>query len=532
METNLPEGKIKRLVKPRKKGITRIIFSRFFLIVLLIFLQAYLVLQLVDAFPHIIPHYTFFQTLFTIGMVVYLFNSSMDSSAKLTWLVIIAVAPVPGALFLAFTQLEIGHRALKRRLSDIIRESRGQPGQDEAVLKELAGDGSGTDDLWRYINRTGDFPVSVAENLTYYDDVAEAFPLLLERIENAKKFIYLEFFIVDEGYMWGRVLDVLERKVKEGVDVRLLYDGMCDLQNLPIDYPKRVQALGIKCKKFSPVRPFISTYYNYRDHRKNLVIDGEYAYTGGFNFADEYINHIRRFGHWKDNVLAIQGEAVRTFTMIFLQMWSVDEPVLDFSPCHVPVRPAGIPAPETGAENGYILPFADSPLDGEKVGENVYMDILNRATEYVYIMTPYLILDDEMKNALCFAAKRGVDVSIILPGIPDKKVAYSLAKSHYRYLLEQGVKIYEYTPGFVHAKVFVCDDEKAVVGTINLDYRSLYHHFECACYLYKVPAIVSILGDFIETQKKCREVTFETIKHEKLYYKVMGHIMKFFAPLM
>ena len=315
--------------------------------------------------------------------------------------------------------------------------------------------------------------------------------------------------------------DTLER---EGVDVRVLYDGMLEISTLPWDYPRRLEKLGIRCKAFAPIQPFLSTHYNYRDHRKILVIDGKVAFTGGVNLADEYINRKERFGHWKDTAILLRGEAVQSFTLMFLQMWNLTEKEPRWDE-------ALLPSPPVEAE-GYVMPYCDCPLDDYKVGESVYMDILNRAKDYVHIMTPYLILDNEMETALKFAAQRGVDVKLILPGIPDKKAAYALAKSHYQYLTAAGVKLYEYTPGFVHAKIFASDDVKAVVGTINLDYRSLYHHFECAAYLYGGPTVGDVERDFQRTLEQCRRVTPETIRHEKLGYKLGGSLMKLVAPLL
>ena len=346
---------------------------------------------------------------------------------------------------------------------------------------------------------------------------------MLEELEKAEKYIFMEYFIVEEGYMWGRILEILTRKAREGVEVRVMYDGMCEISTLTADYPKRLEKLGIKCKPFSPIHPFLSSHYNYRDHRKILVIDGKVAFNGGVNLADEYINREERFGHWKDTAVMLKGEAVESFTLMFLQMWNLIEEDVRWDEC-------GIKA--TAHSDGYVMPYCDCPLDGDKVGENVYVDILYRAKHYVHIMTPYLILDNDVETALRFAAMRGVDVKLILPGIPDKKTAYSLAKSHYKSLVKAGVKIYEYTPGFVHAKVFVSDNEKAVVGTINLDYRSLYHHFECATYMYKTSCITDIEDDFQETLAKCSEVTLETIKKEKLFYRIAGGLLKTIAPLM
>lgn len=341
----------------------------------------------------------------------------------------------------------------------------------------------------------------------------------------AEKYIFLEFFIIDEGLMWGEILNILEQKVAEGVEVRVMYDGLIEITKLSTDYAKRLEAVGIKAKAFSPVTPFLSTYYNYRDHRKIAVIDGEVAYTGGVNLADEYINVIDRFGHWKDTAIKLKGDAVDSFLVIFLQLWSTTERELIVEPYLVEHETL----PDT---SGYVIPYADSPLDRDKVGENVYIDILNHARQYVYIMTPYLILDSELEHAIRFAAERGVDVRIIMPGIPDKPMAYNLAKTYYRQLMNSGVKIYQYTPGFVHAKVFVSDHTKAVVGTINLDYRSLYHHFECATYLYKVDAIKDIYADFLATQEKSELVTVEMLKKRPLHQKIAGSLVKTIAPLL
>ena len=518
------EQGVLRLAAPKKKGLLRLVFSRLFLIAALLLVQILLFVGLYGWFREYIPHFTAFQILFLIFMVLYLFNNDMDSSAKLTWLMILAVFPIPGAVFLAYTQTNLGHRAVKQRVDQLITETKDMIPQEEKVLCALDDDWSDTDDLYRYINRSGCFPIYENTEVRYFPLGEDKFAAMLEELEKAEQFIYMEYFIIEEGYMWGRILDVLARKAKAGVDVRVMYDGMCEITTLPHDYPKRLNELGIRAKMFSPITPFVSTHYNYRDHRKILVIDGKVAFNGGVNLADEYINRRERFGHWKDTALMLRGEAVRSFTLMFLQMWNLTEKESDFSAAAV--------LPEKVRAAGYVMPYCDDPLDADKVGESVYMDILYRANRYVHIMTPYLILDGELEAALKYAAERGIDVKLILPGIPDKKAAYALAKSHYRFLTDAGVKIYEYTPGFVHAKVFVSDDSKAVTGTINLDYRSLYHHFECATYLYQVPCISDMEADFQATLSKCRAVTPETIRAEKLFYKLLGSFMKIIAPLM
>ncbi len=515
-----------RLAEPRKKGLLHLIFSRFFLIVLLLVAQILLTISFYGWLKGLLPFFSAFITVFTICGIVYLFNSGMDSTAKLTWMFLIAIVPITGAALLIFTQTNIGHRRIRERIQEMIDKTNGAIAQPEGVLEKLADDTSGTDDLVKYLNRSGCFPVYDKTQVTYFPQGEDKFAAMLEELEKAEKFIFLEYFIIDEGYMWGSILKILIEKARAGVDVRVMYDGMLEVSTLPGDYCSRLRSHGIRAKSYAPIRPVVSSHYNYRDHRKILVIDGKVAFNGGVNLADEYINRRERFGHWKDAAVMLKGDAAASFTLMFLQMWNAfeDDPVFEpwiSAPAEMPEKPSG-----------YVVPYSDCPLDEDKVGEAVYMDILNRAVSYVHIMTPYLILDGELETALKFAAQRGVDVKLILPGIPDKKLAYALAKSHYRRLVRAGVKIYEYTPGFVHAKVFVSDDVKAVVGTINLDYRSLYHHFECATYMYRTDCIPDIEKDFRETLAKCREVTPETIKNEKFFYKAAGGLMQFIAPLM
>ena len=523
------EEDVVRLSKPVRKGLLRLVFSRFFVIALLLVLQIAILIAAYAYFTDKLPVLINLMRLFSLAMVVYLFNCEMDSSAKLTWMFLIAIFPLAGAAFLLFTQSNIGHRVEQRLVNEQIQRSRDCLEQPENVLERLEHDGSGIDDLCRYLNRSGCFPLYEHTAVKYFPLGEDMFEAMLEELEKAEKFIFLEYFIIEEGYMWGRVLEILTRKAKEGVEIRLMYDGMCEMLTLPVNYWKLLEKVGIRAKPFSAIKPVVSSHYNYRDHRKILVIDGKTAFTGGVNLADEYINRTPRFGHWKDTAVMLKGPAVRSFTLMFLQMWYVGEKEPDYESWLREPEELSAALPET---RGYVLPYCDSPLDGEKVGESVYMDLLNRATDYVHIMTPYLILDGELETALRFAAERGVDVKLILPGIPDKKVAWALAKTHYRALTEAGVKIYEYTPGFVHAKVFVSDDKKAVVGTINLDYRSLYHHFECAAYLYRTDCIAEIEQDFLQTLEKCRAVTPESIRGEKLFYKLVGQTVKFLSPLM
>ena len=526
MEEKETESVGLRLLKTGRKGIIHAIFSRMGLIVLLLLVQIMLLFSVFYWFEEFLPHILGGTVIFTVTMVGVLLNSSTDPTAKNTWLIVMAVMPVFGALLYLYTQSNIGHRALKNRLGQLIDQTKDSIPQEERVRENFEQEEPGAAALARYIHRSGCYPVYDRTDVTYFPSGEAKFEELLRQLEEAREFIFLEYFIVDEGLMWGRVLEVLARKAAEGVDVRVMYDGTCEFSTLPHDYPKRLRALGIRCKVFAPISPFVSTHYNYRDHRKILVIDGHTAFTGGVNLADEYINHTERFGHWKDAAIMVKGEAVRSFTLLFLQMWSIDEKQPEFD------RYLQAPAHPAEDAPGFVVPYGDCPLDNDKVGEMVYIDLLNRARRYVHIMTPYLILDGELETALKFAAERGVEVSLILPGIPDKAAPYALAKTHYASLMASGVKLYEYTPGFVHAKVFVSDDHEAVVGTINLDYRSLYHHFECAAYLCGTRCIPDIETDFQTTRSQCRTVTMETLRKEKWTRKLAGFLLKAVAPLL
>lgn len=515
-----------RLIDKGKKSILRVVFSRFWIMSILVVLQFVVLFLMIFQYGEYRQQYDIVKNIFVAFMVLYVLNNEMNSNAKITWLVLVMLFPVFGALLFWFTQLEIGHRMQKARLDYLIHSTKTSIQQDKEVLQRVAEESPNTESLVHYLARSGCYPIYDKTDVKYFPSGEAKFEELLKQLELAKDFIFLEYFIVEEGIMWGRILEILAKKAAEGVDVRVMYDGTCESSLLPSDYPKRLASIGIKCKMFAPVTPFLSTHYNYRDHRKILVIDGQVAFTGGVNLADEYINEKLRFGHWKDTAIMVRGEAVKSFTLMFLQMWNVEEKTPEF------YKFLNVPVAEVKDAKGYVMPYGDCPLDDDKAGERVYMDILNRANKYVHIMTPYLIIDGEMETALRFAAKRGVDVKIILPGIPDKKYAFALAKTHYKHLLEAGVKIYEYTPGFVHAKVFTSDDCKAVVGTINLDYRSLYHHYECAAYLYQTDCIADIERDFEEMLEKCTRVTKETVKNEKLAIKLVGWILKVVAPLM
>lgn len=506
----------KKLLNQSRRSLLSLIFSRTTLIALLLVFNFFLLFSFLLGFFEGLPAYLGSMVVFTAVVLIYVLNTDVNPSIKLSWCILIGILPIFGTALYFYVQSDLGHRVVKRIVNASVADSLPHL-QKPAEPDEIP-------DIAHYLRQQAHTEVYAASHVQYFPLGESAFEEMLLQMESAEKFIFLEYFIIEPGQMWNRMLDVLYRKAREGVEIRVLYDGTCAITTLPASYPRQLEALGIQCKAFAPLRPFVSTHYNYRDHRKIMVIDGHTAFTGGINLADEYINVRQKYGHWKDTALMVQGQAAQGFTLLFLQMWNHSERDRDFAPY--------LHLPESVPETGLVIPFGCGPSDPEQVGKMVYLNLLHQARHSVFIMTPYLILDGEMSTALRFAAQRGVDVHLILPHIPDKQSAFLLAKSHYRELLSAGVKIYEYTPGFVHAKVFLCDDSQAVVGTINLDYRSLYLHYECAAYLYKVPALADIRQDFEDTIAKSQEIRPENMKKPPFFTGLFTALLKLLAPLM
>ena len=375
-----------------------------------------------------------------------------------------------------------------------------------------------------YLCNYNGFSVTNHHQVTYYPLGELVFKEMLKDLKKAKKYIFLEYFIIKPGVMWDSILQILEEKVKEGVEVRVMYDDAGCLANLKKQYDEELRQKGIKCIVFNPLTPLSGVIMNNRDHRKILIIDGKFAFSGGINLSDEYINRKSPYGHWKDNGIKIEGEAVWDYTVMFLTMWNA------FQKEDTDFKIYQYKRSKKYHANGVIVPYADSPLDKERVGENLYLLMIHRAEKTIFIFTPYLIIDTDMITALILAAKRGVDVRIIIPGIPDKKIVYTLSESYLEMLVNGGVKVYKYTHGFIHSKVFVIDGHMATVGTINLDYRSLYLHFECGLYLEDVDCIKEIQSDLEKTTAKSHQIT----KREatpKFLKSIWQTILRLFAPL-
>lgn len=519
----------KQIQQKGKKTVFRIVYGRTIVVVLALLLQ---IVLLALSFIRLTEYSTYILiglTVLSWVLAIYILNRSKDTPEfKLAWIIPVIIIPVFGSLFYVFIRLQLGTKLLYKRHSHLLEETKPLLKQESSVEQKLKKENKQVWSLANYMNNYGGYPIYENTSVKYFPLGDDKFEEMKIQLEKAEKFIFMEYFIVEEGKMWNAILEILERKAKQGVDVRFMYDGMCCLVLVPYSYPKKLQEKGIKCKMFQPIRPALSTEQNNRDHRKILVIDGHTAFTGGVNLADEYINQKEVYGHWKDTAVMIKGDAVKSFTIMFLQMWNITEK----EDCDYNLFLNRTAEPEKQDNYGFVMPYGDSPLDNEYVGENVYLDILNTAEDYVHIMTPYLIIDNEIITALKYSAKRGIETTIIMPHIPDKMYAYLLARTFYQELIEAGVNIYEYTPGFVHAKCFISDDKKATVGTVNLDYRSFFLHFECGVFMYGNDEIANIEKDYQETLKKCQKITIEECKHYPIVKKVAGRVLRLIAPLM
>ncbi len=463
-------------------------------------------------------------------IVIYEINRESSPAFKITWVVLVLLIPVFGSLLYLFLHTNTVNARISRRLRRNIEASQyllhNSSGAEEYFIK-YAGSRRG---IMRYLYAYCGFPAYCASDIEYYSLGDDMFPAMMEEMEKSEKFIFLEYFIINEdSRMWREMLSLLRRKVADGVEVRVMYDGMGSMTTVPQDYDDAINAMGIKCRVFSPIVPFLSTHQNNRDHRKMLIIDGKTVFTGGVNLADEYINERERFGHWKDTGIKLTGGAVNSFTVMFLQMWNVlrdgNEPVDKYSEYLTPLA-------ETAGTNGIVVPFSDSPLDRDRVAEQTLIDVLNTADSYVHIMTPYLVLDSTLNDALKYAARRGVDVVILMPHIPDKPYAFTLARTYYEELMFAGVKIYEYTPGFVHAKMTIADGKTAVTGTMNYDFRSLYLHYECGVYIADNTVIADMEADFQNTLTRSQLITYRDLEDIPLHTRIEGNVLRLLAPLM
>ena len=564
-------------MKKRTKWIRTLVRQRFFIILLLFLQFAFLIFFLVSQ-SRVSVIIKWLLHIISFLVALHIIAKRDKGAYKLTWVFTILVFPIFGGLLYLLFRYQTRSKKLRRQMYQIANVTRSAallPGDKNALATQKAQDeaagrtepstaspeGSADSpshrqaasvspfyDVWQagdryehalagspsharqieYLDKFAGFPVYENTRTRYLSPGEEIYKVLLQELEKARAYIFLEFFIIEEGIMWNSILEILKRKAAQGVDVRILYDDIGCFLRLPKDYPKKLKSCGIRCLVFNKFKPLLTATQNCRDHRKIVAIDGKVAFTGGFNLADEYINAIHPFGHWKDAGVWLEGEAAWSMALIFLQMWMMngnsEEDVTKYYPWKE------VPCPVV-KNDSWVQPYADAPYDSENVSEHVYLQIINTAKHYVYINTPYLVVDDSMLSALSLAAKSGVDVRIVTPFRWDKRLVHFTTRSYYRELIRAGVKIYEYSKGFIHSKTFVSDDTVATIGSANLDFRSLYLQFECGVWMYKTEAVTELRDDFLKTLEICHEVREEECRGN-MVTRFFQDFLRLFAPLM
>lgn len=505
----------------------KVLFRRRIIISLMLIIQMLFIIYILTSSSKTSTIASASLTTISFLAVLYIISKKEKGAYKLIWVLLILTFPLfGGAIYILFSF---------QSTSRTFRSRSDRTEQKAHDMFTLPGDGYEKAEETipmhmpqiKYLQNMAGFPIYTESETKYLSSGEMKFEYLVKELKKAEKYIFLEYFIVQEGIMWDTILEILKRKAAQGVKVRLIYDDVGCFFLLPGNYRQQLKEYGIECVVFNKFRPFLTVIQNNRDHRKIVSIDGKTAFTGGINLADEYINAIEKHGHWKDASVMIKGKAAWSFTLMFLQMWEtctgIDEDYYDYYPWK---------DEECDSQtDGFVQPYSDSPMDNENVGEHVYLQIINNAKKYVYITTPYLIIDDSMVSALSLAAKSGVDVRIITPHKWDKKFVHMTTRSYYRELINAGVKIYEYSKGFIHSKTFLSDDITATVGTTNMDFRSLYLHFECGVVMYDSRAVGELKEDFMNTLEVSQQITEKDCKYN-IITRLIQDILRIFAPLM
>ena len=482
-------------------------------------------LKFQDAFP-----FTYLISWAVSLVTVLIIHSQRKNSAiKVPWIILILALPVFGVFLYFITELSAKLSGMKKRYRKTLEQILPHASQDLTVIRELEKKDITAANMFRYVQMNSGYAAFKNTKVDFYADAKEGYEQQLKDISKAKKFIFLEYFAIEDTISFHQLEEILVQKIKEGVKIRIIYDDIGSIGYISKRFYKRMLSLGIECCMFNPVVPFWKAFLNHRDHRKIAIIDGEVGFTGGWNLADEYFGYKKPYGEWKDTAVRLEGEAVKNLMLIFLELWNSTKNTnyrdKDFT-SYFSTKKFNF------KNSGYVQPYPVNPLSLNHTGEDVYMNIISSAKKYVYITTPYLLLMDEMKKALTLAAKRGVDVRIITPGIPDKKLVYKITRSYYGPLVKEGVLIYEFTPGFCHAKQVVSDDVVATCGTVNFDFRSFYHHFENGVLLYNCPAVNDIKEDFYNLFAKSREVSSEYKFQRGFFKRFMDGIYRLLAPML
>lgn len=510
------------------KKLTRLLYSNKFFAMIMLMIQIAVFVAMFIWISDYSKALFGLSTILSAVLIIIEINRTEETTFKMAWITLISIIPIFGALFYLYTRTKTVSHNIREDYLCAQEKNKKYLAQDEEVMKNIALTDRKENSFAAYLSKYGGCPAYSNTAVQYYSIGEKMYEDIKKELLKAEKFIFMEFFIINSAdRMWREIFEILRQKVKQGVEVRVMYDAMGCVGTLPRGYNTVLERAGIKCRVFSPIVPLFSTHQNNRDHRKIIVADGRTAFCGGINIADEYINEKMRFGHWKDTGFMLRGKAVAGFTAMFLNIWNINSDSSEDEGRYI-----------TASEqysvdaDGFVIPFGDSPFDDVYIGKRAYIHNLGSSSEYTYIMTPYLVIDDEMYESMKYAAQRGVDVKIIMPHIPDKKYAFWLARTYYKELLKAGIEIYEYTPGFVHAKMSISDGKRAIVGTINHDYRSLYLHYECAAYFMDVPAVIDIERDFKDTLAMSQKITLEDVRKFNIFTKIIGYITRLVAPLL
>ena len=515
-------------MREEQKGAVKNSIGRIFITALVVLIQVVWIIELFVRLNRYSTGISLASSVLALLVVLKIYGRDLNSAIKMPWMILIMAFPVAGVgiyLLCGHSGVNVGIRkhfqSLQEGLKPLLPDK-------ENVLQTMMDDDRQTANMAHYISHSAGYPVYDNTDLEFYAKAEDGFEAQKEALRQAKHFIFMEYHAIEDARSFAGMKKILFEKAKEGVEVRLVYDDVGSMGFISTDFVKQMEQHGIQCRIFNKIVPFVNIFMNNRDHRKITVIDGQVGFTGGYNLADEYFNITHPFGLWKDTGVRMEGDAVQSLTVMFLEMWNAIKKT-DTESDYAKYFPE---ITYQAQQSGYVQPYADNPLDDEHTGENVYMNILNSAQKYAYFITPYLLISDEMRKAFTLAARRGVDVRIITPGIPDKKFVYKATRSYYNGLAKKGVRIFEYTPGFCHAKQCVVDDQAAVVGTINLDYRSLYHHFENAAAFYHKAAVLDVKADFDQLFEECHEVTEHYKNHRSTALRIGQCILRLFAPLL
>lgn len=506
-----------------QNGVKRLMFVMIAIVLqIVVYAAVFLLLESYATWINILIH------IFAIILVLSIYSQNKTSAMKVPWMLLILAVPILGVALYFFTGFNGTTKKMRERYNAVDKQLFPLLPKNEEVEEHLNKYDKRIGNIASYIHDRSLYPAYENTDITYYDDAAAGLEAQKADLRRAERFIFMEYHAIENAESWQALQEILEERVAAGVEVRVFYDDMGSIGFINTDFVDLLESRGIRCRVFNPFTPGLNLFLNNRDHRKITVVDGKVGYTGGYNLANEYFNITHPYGEWKDTGVRLEGDAVKSLTVAFLEMWNagVDSETNDTDFAQY------LPDYDYQAkEHAFVVPYADTPMDEEQVGEDVYISVAECAQEYAWFVTPYLIITDEMTHAFGLAAKRGVDVRIITPGIPDKKTVYSVTRSYYHGLVRNGVRIYEWTPGFIHAKMSIADDALATCGTINLDYRSLYHHFENGCLYAGCDAVLKTRQDFEATFAQCREVT-EEYKNPEVTKKLSQMVLRLFAELL